>query len=114
MNAQEFTNLYTKQDFDEAVISFENEVGFSLIRLYPEGTPYHKDDRRMFLKIAILEGKFFYEVNMTKPVKREESTNYIITDGNEYRKKITNFYSYDSEFSFDETSKKVVHQKTKK
>lgn len=114
MNDQDFTNLYTKQTYDETITSFQNEVGFSLIRSYPEGTPYHKDGRRMFLKIAKLERGFFYGVDMTKPEKRGETTDYIITDGEDYRKKVTNFLSDGGEFYFDDISKKVVHQKTMK
>jgi hypothetical protein len=114
MDSQEFTNLYTKQNFDEAITSFQNEAGFSLIRLYPEGTPYHKDGRRMFMKVAVLERGFFYGVDMTRPEKRGETTDYVITDGNEYRKKVTNFMSDGGEFVFDEANKRIVHQKTNK
>ncbi len=114
MNAQDFTNLYTKKSFDEAITSFQNEPGFSLIRLYPEGTPYHRDSKRMFLKIALLDRGFFYAVDMTKPEKRGETTDYVITDGEEYRKKVTNFFSDGGEFTFDEINKNVVHQKTRK
>lgn len=114
MNSEEFTNLYTKQSYDETITSFQNEAGFSLIRFYPEGTPYHKDGRRMFMKVAVLDRGFFYGVDMTKPEKRGESTDYVITEGNEYRKKVTNYISDGEQFAFDETSKKVIHLKTKK
>src|SRR3989338_4694632 len=102
MNAQEFTNLYSHQTSDESITTFQNEMGFSLIRLYPESTPYHNDGRRMFVKIAALDRGFFYGGDMTKPQKREETTDYVITDGEEYKKKVTNFMSDGSEFTFDE------------
>ena len=114
MNAQEFTNLYTHQTSDESITTFQNEMGFSLIRLYPESTPYHNDGRRMFVKIAALDRGFFYGVDMTKPQKREETTDYVITDGEEYKKKVTNFMSDGSEFTFDENSKKIIHEPTGK
>lgn len=102
MDSREFTNLYAKQNYDEAITSFQNEAGFSLIRFYPESTPYHKDGRRMFMKVAALDRGFFYGVDMTKPEKRGEATDYVITDGTEYRKKVTNFISNGGEFTFDE------------
>ncbi|MCK4386883.1 MAG: hypothetical protein KAV41_02255 [Candidatus Pacebacteria bacterium] len=116
MNSQEFTNLYTKQNLDETITSFENEVGFSLIRLYPKDTPYHKDSKRMFIKIAILNRGFFYGVDMTKPEKRGETTSYVIIDGEKYQKKVTNFFSDNdgNEFIFDEALKKIKHGKTNK
>lgn len=114
MNAQDFISFYTKQKSDETITSFQNEAGFSLIRLYPEGTPYHKDGRRMFMKIAALERGFFYGVDMTKPEKRGETTDYVITDGEEYKRRVTNFFSDGGEFSFDATNKKIIHQPTKK
>ena len=114
MNAQEFTNLYTRQESDETVTPFQNEIGFSLIRFYPEDTPYQRDGRRMFIKIAALNRGFFYGVDMTKPKQRDQATEYVISDGEEYKKKVTNFMSDGSEFSFDENSKKIVHQPTGK
>lgn len=110
MTAEEFTNLYSRQRSDESIPPFQNEIGFSLIRFYPEGTPYCKDGRRMFIKIAPLDRGFFYGVDMTKPQKRGETTEYVITDGEEYKKKVTNFFSDSSEFVFDNTAKKVIHQ----
>lgn len=69
----------------------------------------------MFIKIAALDRGFFYGVDMTKPEKRGETTDYVVTDGEEYKKrKITNFISDGSEFSFDNTSRKVIHQPTNK
>ena len=116
MNAQEFTNLYTKRKADETLTPFQDEMGFSLVRYYPDNTPYERDGRRMFIKVAILERGFFYEVNMTKPEQHNERAGYILTDGEEYKKKVTNFTSdIDSkEFYFDESAKKIIHSKTKK
>ena len=68
----------------------------------------------MFIKIAALDRGFFYEVDMTKPQKRDEAIEYVITDGEEYKKKVTNFISDGSEFSFDNTTNRIVHTPTKK
>lgn len=114
MDSQEFTNLYARQIYDEAITSFQDEPGFSLIRLYPKVTPYFNDGRRMFVKIAAAERGFFYAVDMTRPEKRGEKTDYVITEGNEYKKKVTNFVSDGDEFAFDEPTKRVIHLKTKK
>lgn len=112
MTSEEFKNLYTKKDSDESVSAFTNEVGFSLIRKYPDGAPYHKDGRRMFIKVGLLDRGFFYSVNMTKPEKGKEITSYILTDGEEYKRKVTNFFSDGSEFNFNEATQKIVHQPT--
>ena len=110
MRNDEFVKLYTKQDTDDSITSFSNEIGFSLIRNYPKDTPYIKDDKKMFIKIALLKGRLFYSVGMTKPEQREgEPTSYLVTDGEEYRKKITNFFSDNQEpFVFDESVKKII------
>lgn len=114
MNSDEFVKLYTLQDSDESITPFQNELGFSLIRRYPENTAYYKDGRRIFIKVVILDQKFFYSVDMTKPEKRGETIGYIISGGEEYKKKITNFVSDSGEFVFDNTNKKVIHQPTDK
>ena len=114
MNGEEFAKLYTRKDSDETITPFQNEMGFSLIRFYPKDTQYYKDGRRMFIKIANLDRGFFYGVDMTKPQKRDETVDYVITDGQEYKKKVTNFFSDGSEFTFDSLSKKIVHQPTGK
>jgi hypothetical protein len=110
MNKEDFLKLYIKQEADNAITLFDNEIGFSLIRDYPKNTPYNKDGRKMFIKLAILQGKTFYSVDMTRPEQRnEEKISYTITEGNEYTKKVTNFYSDKQEpYIFDETIKKIV------
>lgn len=114
MNSEEFVKLYTHQDSDESITTFQNEIGFSLIRFYPKNTSYFKDGRRIFIKIAVLDRGFFYSVEMTKPEKEGERTNYIITEGEEYKRKVTNFFSDGSEFTFNNTTKKVNHQLSNK
>ncbi|MDD5289816.1 MAG: hypothetical protein PHT40_01275 [Patescibacteria group bacterium] len=114
MNSEEFKNLYSMQSLDESITPFTNNVGFSLIRKYPENTTYFKDGRMMFIKVAILDGGFFYGVDMTKPEKRGGTTDYVIVDGEEYKKKITNFFSNDNEFIFDNTTQKIIYQPTNK
>ena len=89
-------------------------MGFSLIRFYPKNTPYFKDGRRMFIKIAALDRGFFYSVEMTRPEKEGEKTSYIITEGEEYKRKVTNFFSDGSEFTFDSATQKVNHQPSSK
>lgn len=113
-NGEELTKLYTLQGSDESITPFQNETGFSLIRFYPKDTPYYKDGRRMFIKIAAFDRGFFYSVEMTQPEKEGEMTNYIITEGKEYKRKVTNFFSDGSEFAFDSTAQKVIHQPTSK
>ncbi|MEK7538446.1 MAG: hypothetical protein AAB552_01250 [Patescibacteria group bacterium] len=110
MKSDEFVKLYTHQNSDESITAFQNEMGFSLIRLYPENTPYFKDERRMFIKIAALDRGFFYSVVMTRPEKEVGKTSYIITEGEEYKRKVTNFFSDGSEFTFDNATQKVNHQ----
>lgn len=51
---------------------------------------------------------------MTKPQKRDETNEYVITDGEEYKKKVTNFISDGSEFSFDSTTSRIAHKPTGK
>lgn len=110
MNKEDFLKLYTKKESDDSITPFSNEIGFSLIRNYPKNTLYHKDGKKIFLKIALLQGKLFYAVDMTKPEQREgESISYIITDGQEYHKKTTNFFSDNQEpFIFDENEKNII------
>lgn len=114
MNGEAFAKLYTRQDSDETITPFQNETGFSLIRPYPKDTQYYKDGSRMFIKIAVLDRGFFYGVDMTKPQKRDGAIEYVITDGEEYKKKITNFISDGSEFSFDSTTNRIAHEPTGK
>ena len=116
MNAQEFTNLYTKQDSDETITTFQNETGFSLIRTYPKDTLYHKDNLRMFMNIGFTEKGLFYGVDMTKPELRGEKKEYIIIDDEKYKRKVTNFLSdsRNPEFIFDSVTGKISHIKTKK
>lgn len=113
MSGEEFAKLYERGSIDESVIPFSDEVGFSLIRLYPEGTAYHADGMRMFIKVAVPATGFFYDVSMTKPEKRGEDLSYVITDGENYRHKVTNFFSGDGEFIFDKSEKKVIHSPSK-
>lgn len=110
MTKEDFFNLYTRQETDNSITQFSNEIGFSLIRDYPKNTPYHKDGKKMFIKVALLKDKLFYSVDMTKPEQREgEQVSYIITEGQEYRKKTTNFFSDNQEpFVFDKGEKKMV------
>lgn len=116
MNTKDFVELYNANESDETITPFRNEAGFSLIRLYPEGTQYFIDGRRMFIKIAVLDRGFFYRVDMTTPLKDANQTEYVITDGEEYKKRVTNFFSdgKSEEFFFDEGAMKVRHTKTKK
>ena len=53
MTKDEFLKLYTKQDTDNTITPFSNEIGFSLIRSYPRNTSYHKDGKKMFIKVAL-------------------------------------------------------------
>lgn len=111
MNSKEFVKLYSLQDSDESINPYDNQVGFSLIRYYPKDTHYYKDDRRIFIKIAILDRGLFFSVNMTKPEKEGESISYIILEGDEYRKKVTNFFSDNEEsIIFDSTTNKIVYE----
>ena len=110
MSKDDFIKLYLKQESDNAITAFNNEIGFSLVRDYPKNTLYYKDGRKMFIKLAILNGKIFYSIDMVKSEQRnEEPVSYVITEGEEYPKKITNFYSDNEEpYIFDEAVKKIV------
>ncbi|MEQ1665775.1 MAG: hypothetical protein ABL927_10405 [Bdellovibrionales bacterium] len=110
MTKEEFFNLYNKKDTDTSITQFSNEIGFSLVRDYPKNTPYNKDGKKMFIKVALLKDKLFYSVDMTKPEQREgEQTSYIITEGQEYGKKTTNFFSDDQEpFIFNKNEKRII------
>ncbi|MCA9351318.1 hypothetical protein KC929_00890 [Patescibacteria group bacterium] len=116
MDSKKINELYKKQESDLKVTPFEGEVGFSLVRNYPLESLYAKDDKKVFIKIALLEGGLFYSVHMVEPSKRKGSFEYNIVDGYSYKKKVTNFVSdiKDNEFSFDKTKKKVIHSKSKK
>lgn len=116
MDAQEFTNLYSKHDSDETITPFQNETGFSLIRNYPKDTQYQKDNLKMFMNIGVVESGLFYGVDMTKPELRGEKMEYIIIDSEKYKRKITNFLSdsRNPEFSFDSTKGEILHIKTNK
>ena len=94
MQAELFKNLYTKQGQDETITPFQNEAGFSLIRSYPQGTKYHTDGMRMFMKVAVLNEGLFYAVDMTKPEQRGGKAEYIITGGEKYKNKVTNLLNY--------------------
>lgn len=114
MDSNKLIQLYTKQVRDEQVVPFVEEVGFSVIRSYPENSPYYKDGKKMFLKFGVLpDESVFYSVDMTNPKQRGESISYIITDGNEYKRKVTNFMSDKNEpFKFNTEIKKIIHTKT--
>jgi hypothetical protein len=116
MNSNDFTNLYTKKDSDETLVSFQNEAGFSLVRPYPGNTPYAKEGLKMFIKVAVLDRGLFYGVDMTRSEKRDEEDYHVIVDGSKYKHKVTSFRSdvESNEFSFDESKKKVIHSKTQK
>lgn len=64
----------------------------------------------MFIKVALLKDRLFYSVDMTKPEQREgEPISYIISQGEEYKKKTTNFFSDNQEpFVFDENAKRII------
>lgn len=115
MTIDDFTNLYIKQDRDDSVSSFKNEVGFSLVRQYPKTSEYYNKPIRIFIKVAILEKGLFYSVDMTKVETEGEKTEYIIQH-DDRSKKYTNFFSDSSEleFVFDELSGKIKHIKKNK
>ncbi|MEK7462545.1 MAG: hypothetical protein AAB618_03135 [Patescibacteria group bacterium] len=115
MEINDFTNLYTKQDNDDSVTSFQNEVGFSLVRKYPNTSEFRDKPLRIFIKVALLEKGLFYSVDMTKIETEGEKVEYIIQHA-ERSTKYTNFFSDGSEpeFVFDQQSRKIKHIKKKK
>lgn len=114
MDSNAFSQLYQKQSGDETLTAFEGDVGFSLIKTYPEQTPYFKDGYRMFIKVALSDQGVVYSVNMTSPRVQDGKKEYILTNGNQYKKKVTNYYSGGDEFNFDFSKQIVVHTKTKR
>ena len=112
MNAQEFRNLYTKDKLDYEIISFEEEVGFSLIRFYPPESK-HRKTKKMYVQIGLMGGNnFFYSVNMASPESTDEQTRYVTCESND----TTNFVSKpnNEEFVFCQSSKMIIHQESKK
>lgn len=112
MDSEKFVELYTHTDADELITPFSNDVGFSLVRNYPKDSLYYKDGKKMFIKISVRKDTIFYSVDMVVPDQSENQTSYIITEGNEYKRKVTNFFSDTKEpFIFDPTTKEVVYKK---
>lgn len=115
MEQEDFVNLYKKQKRDDSVTSFENEVGFSLVRQYPNTSKFGNKPLRMFIKVVLLEKGLFCSVDMTKVETEGEKTKYIVQH-DDTSAKYTNFFSdsSDAEFVFDHTSQKIKHAKKSK
>lgn len=115
MKVADFTNLYNKQSHDDSVTSFQNEVGFSLVRKYPDKSKFSNKSLRMFIKVALLDKGLFYSIDMTRVETEGEKTEYII-QYNDKSNKYTNFFSdsSDPEFVFDHSSQKIKHVKKDK
>ncbi len=118
MDSSELLKLYTKKERDEKTVGFIDGVGFSIIRDYPEETKYFEDNMKMFIKVSVEGEKISYSVNMTEPKGEEPEISYSITDGDKYKKRVTNYYSSgeverDREFEFT-ADKKVKVLKTGK
>jgi hypothetical protein len=116
VNSEQFKDLYLPQPGDETIISFRGEdIGFSLVRLYPQDTLYYKDGKRIFLKLALIKEGLFWSVEMTTPQEEEGKRIYVISEGEEYKKRVTNFFSDKSDpFVFDFDNKKILHAKSGK
>jgi hypothetical protein len=115
MEKEAFVNLYIKQNRDCFITPFDNEVGFSIIRKYPNTSIYKNKLVRIFIKVAIIEKRLFFSVNMVKVENDEKKSEYII-QSDDGSKKYTNFLSDSTkpEFIFDESSQKIKHVKKNK
>lgn len=117
MDAKYLASLYKKQIYDELVTPFDSEAGFSVVRLYPNSLQYHKDGKRIFIKIAVSDDALFYGVDMVNPEKKENGDiRYAIVDSGKYKNKVTNFVSGsdESEFYFDIKENNIIYKKTGK
>lgn len=122
VTSEELVQKYEKENLDEKVTPYQDACGFSLVRAYSPGTPYSRDGMKMFIKIAIEGTHISYSVDMTKPKEEDGETSYIISDGEDYKNKVTNYFSInrsngqddEEEFTFSEELMKVIHIKTKK
>lgn len=117
MNSSQLISLYTKSDLDEEITPYNKEVGFSLVRNYPENTLFNRDGMKMFIKIALLESGLFWSISMVKPEFENEQKSYLIYEGDKYKNqaKFTNFWSDNKEpFYFDSNVNKIVYQPSNK
>lgn len=113
MNSDEFVKLYTKIDSDESITSFKDDVGFTLIRKYKEGSEYSKDDKRIFIRLYLVGDIVNGATEMVDADKEGAGGYRIVTEG-KYKKKVTNFRFGGEENVMFDTSRKKIFYKPKK
>ncbi|MDD3940613.1 MAG: hypothetical protein PHQ01_03525 [Candidatus Pacebacteria bacterium] len=126
MTSEKFSNLYQKEGTDD-IIPIIKDIGFTLVKDYPEGSIFKKDGNRMFIRLAILnENEIFYSIDMVRPKVisekearaiggKEGDVEYPITDISKYKNKITTFFynpnTKDREnIIFNESEGKIIYK----
>lgn len=84
-NSEKFRTLYQDENRDEFVFTLGDAIGLQIVRKYPNKMPL-LSDKRMFMKIFLIEDKVFGGVDM---VSSEEKRWVVV---NEQFKKISNFF----------------------
>lgn len=117
MNSVDFVKFYQKQDSDELVIPFKDEVGFTVIKKYELGSKYFNEEKLMFIRLYLTEGTVLNGgVEMVDSNKvNEKNDSYKITDISKYCGNITNFrFGFEENFIFDLKKGLIFHKKSKK
>ncbi len=115
MNSLDLIKLYKKTAEDELVTPFKDDyVGFSVVREYKKNTTYFKEDKRIFIKIYLVNNQLHGSVSMVNS-NNGETDNYLITDISKYKGKITNFEFNDTEnFIFNDKKRKILYKPKEK
>lgn len=113
LNSDTFKKLYTSSDSDESITSFENGIGFAIVKKYKGKTEYAKDNRRMFIRLYLTKENCLNGGVEMVDAKKKESNSYRIVYDNKYNNKISNFsFSEKEKFIFDEEEEKIVYKAT--
>lgn len=113
MKSDEFVKLYEKVDSDESTTPFKDDVGFTLIRKYKEGSQYQKDERRIFIRLYLTGETVNGGAEMVDADKEGTGSYRIVTDS-KYRKKVTNFrFGSEEDITFNYKKNKIFYKPKK-
>lgn len=88
-------------------------MGFTLIRKYKEGSKYQKDDKRIFIRLYLMNEKVNGGAEMVDTDK-EGSNSYRFVKDSQYRKKVTNFrFGMEEDITFDVDKNKIFYKSKK-